>query len=168
MTFYLKDLCKTVLYNNDIFCRYDILLKYLAVHDWHVLKKINDLYWRMQFVELFSNIKDQIEMMSTVEYKNNIYLQKQRLIEKVEVSVNSNNYYPFTEPILVDKDFNLVDGSHRLAALMYFNINEVKVQVDYNLCIEKQSGKGRLLAGLINDDEWKQVITFCKERGVLQ
>ena len=166
MIIHLNDLCKISFYNNGIFCRYDILIKYMAVHEWHKYHNINDLYWRMQFAKLWFHIKNNSNIHSS-EYMNLIDSQKKRLTEKVDVVGDSTNY-PFNAPIVVNDNYSLVDGSHRLAVLMYFRITDVKVIVDDNAKIVKPFGKEWWLDQLFTENEWKHIIDFCEVRGVMR
>lgn len=94
-------------YNNGVFCRYDIIVRYISADFYKSMKNYNfELYRKMQ------NKRSQIinieEFTLLYEsFKNNGFLR---------------NY-----PIPIDCNGNLINGSHRMALSLFFDCPEVRI-----------------------------------------
>jgi len=111
----LNDLLEKVFFNGKIFARIDIIIRYLAVEYWHNCKQVDALYWKMQYYKL--KLKNRLD-------SNGIINQVNRFIQCVKL-FETKEYLKY--PIKVGTDFGLIDGAHRLACYMFYNINQLKV-----------------------------------------
>lgn len=101
---------------NNKFNRYDLIVRYLAIDS--ILKKNKtgvDLYNKMQNAR-----KGSI-------YKNPLKVFK-KLIDSVSVNGMDASF-----PVLVNNDFHIVDGAHRLACALYFNEKYIAVNINKKL-----------------------------------
>ena len=100
-------------YSYDIYFRMAVIEKYLEGDE-----SIWDLYFHMQ-----KKRASQINIIP--EYMVN---HKTEFIELIN-NIKSNGYN-FDYPILVNKNNFIIDGAHRMACCLYFNVVEVPVYVD--------------------------------------
>ncbi len=93
------------------FNRMDIIARYLAIENHFGKNNFGwDLYRKMQTIRMKDNPKG-------------AKVRKKAFIELIE-SVK-NNGYQYNKPIRVKPSMSLVNGSHRLATALYFNVDKV-------------------------------------------
>lgn len=97
----------------DRWIRMDIIVRYLAIEAYYGK---NDYGW-----ELYEKMQDR----RVAEGYSKEAVQKFRaLIESIE-----KRRYDVSSYITVDREFNLIDGSHRLALSLYYGIKEIPALV---------------------------------------
>ena len=101
---------------NGEFNRFDIIVRYLAIHSY--INKDDtgvNLYQRMQ------------DKRGATEFS--------RPMKEFQKLIRSFNKYGYdnTFPILVNDDLHIVDGAHRLACALYFNIPFISIKVNSKL-----------------------------------
>lgn len=101
-------------YSYDIYFRMAVIEKYLQGDN-----SIWDLYLKMQSRRA-KQIKYIPEYM--IQNKDNFI----KLIDSIK-----NNGYNKDYPLIVNKDYLIIDGAHRMACCLYFNINEVWIYLDH-------------------------------------
>lgn len=101
-------------YSNGKFNRLDIIVRLLAVENYYHLNEYGfELYKKMQEMRIRAGYSD----VSIKRFKG--------LIKSFE-----QNGYDCTTEIIVDSNLKLIDGSHRLALAIYYNIPKVKIMID--------------------------------------
>ncbi len=105
---------------NDTFNRYDLIVRFNAINDFLNGKSIGiDLYQKMQYQRSGSAFK----------YPWKIF--------KYLINNFKSNGYDISFPILVNSDLHIVDGAHRLACSIYFNIPFVPIKINKKLNYSK-------------------------------
>ena len=58
-----------------------------------------------------------------------------------------NNSFDFSKPIIINKDYYVIDGAHRMACALYFNLTQVSVIIksEYQNFIPKEYTKNWFL-----------------------
>ena len=98
-------------YKENIFNRMDIVVRYLAIEEYYGKNNYGfGLYEKMQ--------------KARGQTVHNIYRFKD-LIK----SINENGFSEESS-ILVDQNLQLIDGSHRLACALYFNVKRIPIKID--------------------------------------
>ena len=97
--------------NGINFLRYDLIVRYLTIKYYLEQNKDYDLYKKLQKERGKSPHKNPIKAFKV-------------LINNFKLSG-----YNFNKPIALDKNLKLIDGSHRLACALYFNIAYVPVKI---------------------------------------
>lgn len=98
---------------NEGYNRYDTIVRLLAVENYYGLNDYGfDFYKRMQA----ARVKQ--------EYVDESITKFYDLITSFE-----GHGYDSKSEILLDKDLHLLDGSHRLALAIYYNIKEIRVRI---------------------------------------
>lgn len=120
---YIRDFLENILFNNGKFCRIDIPIRVMAVESYHQHKRINNIWWRMQFSKLWYRWGK--SETRTVDYSTTILIQKRRLTDMVDSF--SNRTFP-NMPLIVGSNYALKDGSHRIACHIYFDSEFVSVE----------------------------------------
>lgn len=97
--------------------RYDVIIRYLFI-DYLMNNNTygKDLYRKMQIHRAGSDLKTQ---------KN--YLKKETNLQKIVDGIKKNGKNAFKQKpcIRLNREYKLCDGSHRLAAALYFNIPKI-------------------------------------------
>lgn len=150
----IKDFLEHCLFNNGNFCRIDIPIRVMAVEDFARCRKINNLWWRMQYAKLWflwgkNDIKD-------TEYFKMIDIQKQRMTNMV-AAFDHGDFLQI--PLTVGSNFALKDGSHRLSCHIYYKSKEVPLEM-LKTPYYKPDGIDCAIKQLYTDDEWIQIITY--------
>jgi len=96
-------------FKNGVFNRYDVILRYLSI------EKIESG---------FENPFDEYNMMQKSRVNRNTADNFQTLISSIK-----NNGFSTKYPLPIDLDANLIDGSHRLACSLYFDIDKIPYTV---------------------------------------
>lgn len=97
-------------YQNDYFNRMDIIVRYLAIEEYFYKNDIGfSLYTKMQ------------------KYRGCTGNYKESFIDLIE-SISRKGFDIYSQ-IPVDLKFSLLNGSHRLALALYFNIPEVPIRI---------------------------------------
>lgn len=129
----LNELLKRCLFNDGVFWRIDIPIRYMAVEMWSKDGVIHPLWWRMQYAKLWywwghSGIHwgDDSEDESISKLAD-IERQQKRMSDSTDLF--KSGVAP-SEPITFFNDYSLMDGAHRLAGYMYFNFKES----NYTVC----------------------------------
>tara|TARA_B100000214_G_scaffold371865_1_gene349033 strand:+ start:1145 stop:2530 length:1386 start_codon:yes stop_codon:yes gene_type:complete len=105
---------------NDNFNRFDVLVRYLAIQSLINKEGLGiNLYKKMQNKRKGSSFKNPWR-----NFKNLIYSFK-------------NYGYDYDSNILVNNDLHIIDGSHRLACALYFNIPFVAIKINRRLSYAK-------------------------------
>ena len=91
--------------------------------------------------------------MSTTNYDKFKYLNYNRpinfnLVSKLKSSISYKNLLMY-KPILVDKNFNVIDGQHRLEAA-----KELQIPIHYIVCQEKEVSKVDDIVSLQTMGQW--------------
>ena len=95
------------------FCRYDIIVRLLAVEDYYGNNKVGmSLYTKLQNERIYSGYAD----FAIERFK--------KLIKSFE-----ENGYDSDSEIVVDSNLKLIDGSHRVALAIYHNISYIKIRI---------------------------------------
>lgn len=150
----IKELLENVLFNKGKFFRIDIPIRVMAVEDFAQLKKINNLWWRMQYAKLWFqwgknqiNCKDHLRMINT---------QKSRLTNMVKAFESKT----FPEiPLTVGSDFALMDGSHRLSCHIYYNSKDIPIQI-LDTPFGKPNGINITIINLYSPEEWEYILEY--------
>ena len=110
-----KDFLAKQIYK-DKFNRMDVVARYLAIED-HFGK--NNIGWKIY------------KKMQTIRMNENPKGARERIGMFIDLinSVKENGYL-YNKPIRAKDDFMLVNGAHRLAAALYFGVEEVLVWKD--------------------------------------
>ncbi|MBU8907592.1 capsular polysaccharide export protein, LipB/KpsS family [Desertibacillus haloalkaliphilus] len=120
-------------FNDDVFNRVDLIVRYLAIEDYYGKNNYGfKLYKKMQ--------KNRSKHIAKT------YLRRKRkfkeLIESVEKQGLKKDSY-----VNLDSKSHLLDGSHRVACALYFNIDEIPIQfrekrkkIDYSINWFKNNG----------------------------
>lgn len=91
------------------FCRYDIILRYLTV------KSLEEQ--RFDYIEKYRKMqKERVDRETFYQFAS--------LLESIKKNGFANKY-----PITVNKNGMIIDGSHRLATALYYNISEVPIKI---------------------------------------
>ena len=101
---------------NESFNRYDLIVRYMAISSF--FNKDNHgviLYEKMQ------------DKRAASRYQN-----PWRVFCDLIINIKDNGY-DMGNPILVNKDLHLIDGSHRLAAALYFKQPFIPISINKNL-----------------------------------
>ena len=97
-------------YRNGILNRVDIIARYLAIEQFYGINDYGyDLYTRMQKARNVENSHDIKKFITLIK------------------SIELNGFMQF--PIQVDNDFELVDGSHRMALALFFSMDSVPIEI---------------------------------------
>ena len=97
-------------FRKDSFNRMDIIVRYLYIENFFGKNNYGfNLYRKMQ--------KKRVN-------KNDTSINFEELIKSYESSGHKND-----SPIILDQNLQLIDGSHRLACSLYFNINSVPIKI---------------------------------------
>lgn len=115
-------------FNNNFFNRYDIIVRLLAIENYYNENNYGfELYKKMQ--------------IKRNTYKTHNETRFINLIDSFKKEGLKNI------PIKVDKNLKLIDGSHRIACIIYFNCNQIpiallpiKQNVNYSLSWFKNNG----------------------------
>jgi hypothetical protein len=100
-------------YKKDYFNRMDIIVRYLFIENYFGNNNYGyNLYRKMQ--------KKRVN-------KNNTSKNFEGLIDSFKSSGFQNN-----SVIILDQNLQLIDGSHRLACALYFNINSVPIKIQFS------------------------------------
>lgn len=100
-------------YDGISFSRYDIVVRLLAVKEYYGDNTFGwFLYRKMQNERIYEGYAE---------------LSVERFIQLIK-SYEANGYDTVSE-ILVDKNLKLVDGSHRIALAIYYNLSYIKVRI---------------------------------------
>ena len=101
---------------NDEFNRYDLIVRYKAIHDFLNGKSIGiDLYKKMQ------------DKRSGSDYRYPWKFFKSLINNFHSIGYDTNF------PILVNNDLHIVDGAHRVACSIYFNIPFIPININKRL-----------------------------------
>tara|TARA_B110000003_G_C16649310_1_gene533486 strand:+ start:1381 stop:2775 length:1395 start_codon:yes stop_codon:yes gene_type:complete len=101
---------------NNSFNRYDLIVRFMAIDSFLNAKKESfDLYEKMQ------------EKRGGSAYKN-----PWKVFQSLISNFKNNGANP-AYPILVNKDLHIVDGAHRLACALYFNVPFIAVKINKKL-----------------------------------
>lgn len=110
-----------------------------------------DVYFRMAVIEehLKQNRKiwDLYNKMQTIRVSEVKFIPKEMQDHKKEfielINSISNNGYDFSQPIIINNDFYVIDGAHRIACSLFFGIPQVSViiQEEYKNHIPKEYTK---------------------------
>jgi len=101
---------------NNTFNRYDLIVRYMAIESFfNKNEKGRALYNKMQ-----------------VNRRGSSFKNPWKVFKELIVSVN-NDGLDASFPILVNSDFYIVDGAHRLACALYFNEKYIAVKVNKKL-----------------------------------
>lgn len=132
MKHYIVELKHVVNANNNGFNRYDIIIRLLAIENYYGK---NDFGWNMYKKMRLFQLKDE----QKVENVQKIFCA---LIESME-----NDGYQKDSEIYVDKNMQLVNGSHRIALALFRNEQNIscrivhkKSRADYSLVKLKYMG----------------------------
>lgn len=97
-------------YRKGSFNRMDIIVRYLFIENFYGKNNYGfELYEKMQ--------KKRVKK----SYTSKMF---EWLIKNIENQGNKND-----SPIILDQDLHLLDGSHRLACALYFNINSIPIKI---------------------------------------
>ena len=111
-------------FSSDIFIRYDIIVRYIAIHDYYSGETTGrTLYQQMQS-------KRANESVGESAYEDFVAL----------IDSFDHNGYDESHPVILDSNFHIIDGSHRVALSIYHHVNRIKAliideefSVDYGL-----------------------------------
>lgn len=99
--------------NNDVFFRYDIIVRYLAIEYYHGKNDCGlNLYQKMQ------------KARKGDDYSETSYHKFEKLIESFE-----ENGYDQSSYIILGENFGIIDGSHRIAMAIYYGIRNIPVKI---------------------------------------
>jgi len=97
---------------NGKFNRYDVVVRYLAVQATMEENRTGlDLYLKMQQIRDPNNIGG--------DYLGNF----RKLIDSIKL-----NGFDFKQPIICNQKNELIDGSHRLACALYFDVDKIRIK----------------------------------------
>lgn len=100
-------------YTDGKFCRYDIAVRLLAIEEYFGKNTFGmSLYRKMQKQRVRPNYDE---------------ISEERFARLI-MSWEKNGYDPDSE-IIVDENFRLIDGAHRLALAIYYELSYIKVRV---------------------------------------
>lgn len=107
--------------------RCDIAVRYLAIENYYWENNIGfEIYLKMQDARkgwLLQSLNN-----SNEDYLDDVIKQFKKLIASYE-----KNGYDYNSHIILDKNLNLIDGSHRVALALYFGIKNITALViDYD------------------------------------
>jgi hypothetical protein len=119
----IRDLLESILFNKGEFCRIDIPIRVMAVEDYARYRRINNLWWRMQFSKLWYRWGK--TETRTTDYRTTIAIQKKRLTRMVEGF--SCGTFP-DMPLTIGSNNALKDGAHRIACHIYFDSEYVPIE----------------------------------------
>jgi hypothetical protein len=150
----LKELLEYILFNNGVFCRIDIPIRVMAVKEYVQFHRINNLWWRMQFSKLWYNWGKN----GTTEEDcwASISKQKNRLTTMADGFLTGA--FPDI-PITIGSNYALKDGSHRVACHVYFNSEQVPVEL-MDTPYYKPVGIDRLLMEHYTAEETARIIEY--------
>ena len=105
----------TTQFNRGKFNRYDIIVRYLAIENYFGKNDYGfELYEKMQ--------EQRIGKVDNFSWEHKL----KKLIKNTE----KNGFY-LKKPIIIDSNYQLVDGSHRFAFSLYFEKKEIPVRILY-------------------------------------
>ncbi len=150
----IKEFLGDVLFSNGKFFRIDIPIRVMAVEDFAQFRKINNLWWRMQYAKLwFRWGRDHINCKEHPRMINN---QKSRLTNMVEAFESGT----FPEiPLTVGNDLALKDGSHRLSCHIYYNSKDIPIEI-LDTPFGKPTGINMAIMNLYSMEEWEHIIEY--------
>ena len=98
--------------SSNKFNRYDLIVRYMAIESVFSENNVGyELYDRMQ-----------------VKRGNTPHSDPMRIFKNLIYNIKSKGFDSHS-PIIVDEHLNLVDGAHRLACALFFNINNVPIRI---------------------------------------
>lgn len=99
-------------YDNKVFCRFDIIVRLLAVEDYFGISTCGiSLYRKMQD----KRVKEGYSLIAEERFRHLIKSWEQK-------------GYDEDSEIIVSNKYKLIDGAHRLALAIYFGLSYVKVR----------------------------------------
>jgi hypothetical protein len=108
----VADILKKNVLNNE-WLRMDMVVRYLAIEEYYGK---NDYGWN-----LYSKMQDR---RVGEGYAKESIAKYRALLESIE-----KQNYDLTSYITLDKNYSLIDGSHRLALSLYYGIEEIPVLI---------------------------------------
>lgn len=151
LTKYLLEHC---LFNDGKFCRIDIPIRVMAVEEYSRHRKINNLWWRMQYAKLWYHWGK--KGMDSNDYPVTIKNQMERMTNMVEAF--DIGVFP-KMPLTVGKNFALKDGSHRLSCHIHYNSKEIPLDV-LETPYYKPSGIDESIKLLYSEEEWERILNY--------
>ncbi|WP_406684194.1 hypothetical protein N1F78_00250 [Seonamhaeicola sp. MEBiC1930] len=133
-------------YDNKSFIRKDIIIRFLAMEDKFISKNNEGIQLYLKLMKM--------------RYKEKPF--KNKISDSLDGVYNNmkENGYDKSYPIKVDSNFRLLDGSHRMAAALINNVEEVSVdihsfghKIDFSSLLLKQYNFSQKEISLINKKE---------------
>ena len=142
------DLLKKVMKDNDY--SYDIYFR-MAVVDQYLNgnQDIWNLYDKMQKIRVNGNS----------EIPTNMSNHKKEFIELIDNI--KNNGFDYNNPVIINNQFLLIDGAHRMACVLYFGIEEISILIpkDYASFIPNDYSKI-----WFEENHLEQCIDYCEKQ----
>lgn len=108
-------------FRDGIFNRMDIVVRYLAFEELHGLNNYGiGLYKKMQELRAVEQQKKSRGVEPVLTNPEVLYELSESMREKGHI-----------EPLVVDQDFHLLDGSHRLACDLFLGIDKIPVKIEF-------------------------------------
>lgn len=115
-TLTLRELVNEVLFVEEFCARLDIIVRYMAVKSMAEEKKVPPVFAKMDVLRKI-----------TLGKRNDHVFDEQRLLRTISRTKKEGVHNPDV-PIIVGHNHRLVEGAHRLATFIYFDIKEVHIE----------------------------------------
>lgn len=150
----IKRFLEQCLFNNGNFCRIDIPIRVMAVEDFSRARRINNLWWRMQYAKLWYQWgKNSIDCSYYPEMITNQMGRMTNMVHSFDLGV-----FPKL-PLTVGNNYALKDGAHRLSCHIYYDTKEIPLEV-LEVPYYKPSGIDPQIKHLYSDPEWKLILDY--------